>query len=150
MITIVNGNEIMVGEALTRCKDGDTEMILIKVRNKIDSAMQGNEPVLAVSTLKKSETKKKSSNCGGNRRGKEIICTNNGMHFKGAAEAARTLFPESREQWKAIQIRECCKGEKNDVDGLEFKYVCEPNEEQIIEWEFEEEPQDMNETTHVF
>lgn len=150
MITIVNGSEVMVGEALTRCKDGDTEMILVKVRGKINSETKNGGITLMTPALEKTKQRKKSSNCGGNRRGKEIVCISNGMHFKGAVEAARTLFPESGEQWKTIQIRECCKGAKDNVDGLEFEYVHKSIEEEAEVWDFEEEPQDIDETVHVF
>lgn len=131
MITLVNGNEVMIAESVAQFRDGDSEMFLLRVTNKMSNETK-EQSYLKAPKLKNISKKKSTP------KGKPVICTDNNMHFFNAFEAADTFFPEGSRDWNAIKIRECCQGKRENVDGMHFKYVNDEEQKNVEDTKLEE------------
>lgn len=140
MITVVNGEKIMAASIAATFMDGDSEMMLVKVTNTMDTSAPAPKATLKAPTFKAKKPKrlvapeiiKAAEEAPAvvpvvqKRRGKKatpVLCKNTEMLFASAKAAAETLFPESDIERQARRIRDCCYGRSKSIDGFEFTYV---------------------------
>ena len=137
MITLVRENEIMTASVAATFMDGDSEMMLVKVGNRVNGAMPVAQPKMQAPRFKAKMPKKLVSRemieaaaeapvvvpKKRGIKGKPVICTNTEMLFEDAKSAAAALIPEGALQWNTTKIRECCAGKRESVNGLHFVYA---------------------------
>lgn len=141
MITVVNGNEIMTASIAATFMDGDSEMMIVKVAQKVGGETSAPIPKMQVPRFKAKKPKRlvapeiikaaedapavvpvRKKRVGG-KNAKPVICQNTEMVFSCAREAARTLFPEANEDKITARIRANCYGNSKAVDGFRFAYA---------------------------
>lgn len=142
MITVVNGEKIMAASIAATFMDGDSEMMLVKVANTMDTSAPAPKATLKAPTFKAKKPKRlvapeiikaaeeapavvpvRKGHGKGGPKAKPVVCQNTEMVFASAREAAKTLFPEGDEIKDGQRIRLCCNGKQKDVNGFTFAYA---------------------------
>lgn len=142
MLTIVNESQIMTATIAASFKDGDSDMMLVRINSQTDMCAPAPKATMKAPTFKAKKpmpriVAKSLVDAAENtpavvpvkktwsRKPKPVVCKNTEMVFSCAREAAQTLFPETDIIKTAQQIRNCC-GKYNRtkaVHGFEFAYV---------------------------